>query len=93
MSDSLDLGHGFSLRYYVRGDAVPEDRFWEGVDAGLRCYFLLERGEELIGSAPVSGPGTRWTVVSRSPLTLSPSLLCQPANVHGYIREGRWVPC
>lgn len=35
--------------------------------------------------------GPFWTVESREPLTLSPSLLCHCGD-HGYIRDGRWVP-
>ena len=38
----------------------------------------------------------RWTVESLEPLTLSPSIRCSPdkggCGIHGYIREGRWVP-
>lgn len=34
--------------------------------------------------------GPYWTVESRDPLTLSPSLLCHCGD-HGFIREGRWV--
>lgn len=38
-------------------------------------------------------PGTpKWDVISREPLTLSPSLLCKCGN-HGFIRNGRWEPC
>ncbi len=37
-------------------------------------------------------PGDLWTLVSREPLTLAPSLLCRACGDHGFIREGRWVP-
>lgn len=33
-----------------------------------------------------------WTVVSKDPLTISPSILCCQCNVHGFFREGKWVP-
>jgi hypothetical protein len=37
----------------------------------------------------------RWQVVTWDPLTLSPSILCDPemggCGLHGHIREGRWV--
>lgn len=38
----------------------------------------------------------KWTVEHWDPLTLSPSILCSPdkggCGLHGYIRDGRWVP-
>lgn len=36
-----------------------------------------------------------WTVEDWEPatFTLSPSLLCRHCGAHGYIRQGRWVPC
>ena len=33
----------------------------------------------------------RWTVVSKEPLTIAPSILCGTCGVHGFWREGRWV--
>ncbi len=39
-----------------------------------------------------------WTVVSESPLTLSPSVLCRGKvdgredGFHGFVRDGKWVP-
>ncbi len=39
--------------------------------------------------------GATWQVVSRDPLTLSPSLHCDPAlggcGAHGFISGGRWA--
>lgn len=37
-------------------------------------------------------PRPRWQVVSWEPLTLSPSILCLTCKLHGFIRNGRWVP-
>jgi hypothetical protein len=34
-----------------------------------------------------------WDVVSESPLTLAPSLLCRACGHHGFIRDGKWIPC
>lgn len=33
-----------------------------------------------------------WHVHQWEPLTLHPSLLCDTCGLHGYIREGMWVP-
>lgn len=45
-------------------------------------------------------PSRRWAasgtddheVVTADPLTLTPSLLCDTCGLHGFIRDGRWVP-
>lgn len=31
-----------------------------------------------------------WTVASKEPLTLSPSILCGVCGTHGWIRNGEW---
>lgn len=31
-----------------------------------------------------------WTLVSREPLTLSPSIVCRTCGVHGWIENGLW---
>lgn len=33
-----------------------------------------------------------WHVHQWEPLTLHPSLLCDTCGLHGYIRDGKWVP-
>ena len=38
---------------------------------------------------PVGPEG--WTVVSKEPLTVSPSILCGECGLHGFWREGKWV--
>lgn len=91
--ERLDLGGGFSVGFLERGDFVSEARFWQCYDEGIPCSFMLHRGEQFVGRAPVRGPGPLWTVVSRSPLTLTPSLACQPAGIHGFITAGKWIPC
>ena len=53
---------------------------WGGiVRAPVRIPINAERG---------------WTVVSTDPITITPSILCglPSCRVHGWIREGQWVP-
>jgi Family of unknown function (DUF6527) len=33
-----------------------------------------------------------WEVVSTEPLTINPSISCGSCTVHGFIRNGEWVP-
>jgi hypothetical protein len=51
-------------------------------------------GEELTTMLPNGPQG--WTVQSREPLTVTPSIHCNPGGtigecVHGWIRDGKWV--
>lgn len=81
-----DLGEGVVIeRRYIDGQL---DGIWyehpSTVSASGRCS----------GYAPVK-PAWKdgWDVVSVKPLTLAPSLVCRACGHHGFIREGRWVPC
>lgn len=90
MDGNIDLGHGLSMSFYHSAAGSV----WGSFDAGEDCGLMLWRGEDLIGQVPFvrKAGGPVWAVVQRSPLTVSPSVLCKPANIHGYIRDGRWVP-
>lgn len=35
--------------------------------------------------------GPNWTLVSRDPLHVEPSILCG-CGEHGFIRDGKWIP-
>ncbi|WP_064075901.1 DUF6527 family protein [Prescottella equi] len=37
-------------------------------------------------------PTTLWRVETADPLTITPSILCPVCRVHGWIRDGEWVP-
>ena len=52
---------------------------------GCGVYFDTEHGRKTMPDR------SRWTVESRDPLTLSPSILCKRCGHHGYIRNGQWV--
>lgn len=76
---------------------------WEALGEGIRVRRVFCDGalEALdwdhgcpVGSPdyiPVRAPNN-WKLESEQPLTLSPSLLCRACKLHGYIRDGKWVP-
>lgn len=67
---------------------VPTD------DTG-HCVALGRCSGSIIFDTPVGREqfgGPYWQVISWSPLTLSPSLLCHCGD-HGHITAGHWVPC
>lgn len=103
MDDAVDLGSGFSMRYFgwrpdrniaenaARYANVPDI---EKLGAIVTCSCGIE------GAIHFDVPGARdafpssifWTVESWDPLTISPSVQCHcPAMCHGYIRDGKWV--
>lgn len=82
---------------------LPDDDLW-GItvshthDDGTDCRgfvqfdrptrrILADRGA--LGAGEIARP--TWTVESEDPLTISPSVL-QHCGLHGFIRDGRWVP-
>ena len=34
-----------------------------------------------------------WTLVSKDPLTITPSIMCGSCGLHGFFTNGQWVPC
>lgn len=99
----LDLGDGHTLRFTgwnpdpalnpQYADLPPED-FHHGAIVshstpdGRYCEGAITF--ESPRSAVAWADHARWTVQSRDPLTLSPSLLCSCGD-HGFIRNGAWV--
>lgn len=88
-TEYVDIGHGVEV----------QRRFMNGVLAGVAYNHRRPDGSECpVGNGswiPVSSNPDRhaWTLVAEDPLTLSPSLLCPACQHHGFIQDGRWVPC
>jgi len=90
MSVEIVLGEGRSAFPAVFGESAGPDL--DGHLAGYRvthpCTFA---GHVTEGSwIPVGEDG--WTLMSREPLHLEPSLRCRICGDHGWIRDGKWVP-
>ena len=80
MSQWIDVGSGHQVQLLADGGVL-----WEHVT--LPGYW---RPRHQV--SPVDGQ--TWAVEQREPLTLSPSLHCDPARggcgAHGFVRDGRW---
>lgn len=99
----IDLGSGFSYRFYSRDpdrELNPQYEGMESVDkAGiiLRCPHSTGSVNFDIGvMGQVAPERNYWTLVSLEPLTIDPSIQCYMPDAetkccHGYIREGAWV--
>lgn len=81
-----------------------EVTFWLGEDAfeGFvrwchNCKNSEGKAYRTNGALPIEeGHGhPAWELVSKDPLTISPSILCVPPHgcgIHGFITDGKWVP-
>ena len=88
-----DIGHGVTISFWRTDDSDKS--------AGILVRHPNQRdpdAEPCLSSITFAdGKGDAWdreswTVESRDPLTLSPSLACRICGHHGFIRGGRWVP-
>ena len=85
----VDLGHGVSW-----SRVVDQEENWIGILEWHICKDpdRLTPGGVYFENAPHDVHGARWTVESLDPLTISPSVLCRSCGLHGFIRDGRWIP-
>ena len=88
MSDGIDIGHGVTI-YFVQHSGADCGLIEEHVDKnGHKCSGYVHFRDK----PPAENQRRQWTVESRDPLTLSPSILCTTCGHHGFIRDGKWVP-
>ena len=91
-ANRLDIGHDHAIVIIsYNGDPC----------AGINVYHKKPDGSECVGFVSIRG-GTwskqfesshshqAWDLVSREPLTLSPSILCRTCGDHGFVENGRW---
>jgi Family of unknown function (DUF6527) len=80
----IDIGHGVAIQARRVDGKIGGFAWWHPCTDGRRA-------EGYANTEPV-GPDPGWELVSESPVTLTPSLLCTACKFHGLITDGRWVP-
>jgi hypothetical protein len=89
-TDAVDIGEGHRISF----------REFKGEVAGIAEYHQKPDGTWCSGWVAFSGsawarefktPINVWQVISREPLSLTPSILCRACGNHGNITNGRWV--
>lgn len=95
---SLDLGNGWSCRFYTEHGVVGTTGLIIVGPAAPQCKYKGMMGEENMcgGGVPFENSRTskpKWKVVSWDPLTLTPSIACGCNGQHGYITNGKYIPC
>ncbi len=84
--DLGDIGHGVIAEARYLGGKLEGVAYWhpKPEDPSQAC-------EGYISFKPAWEDG--WDLISEDPLTVSPSLLCKVCGHHGFIQQGRWIPC
>lgn len=54
-----------------------------------RARWALSVGFPPETKLPIGDKG--WTVTSKDPLTITPSILCGACKIHGFITNGKWI--
>jgi hypothetical protein len=80
-------GHSFAKVLDRQGNWVAIHEWHPGPNGECVGFVAFDTPEAREVTAPQA---PKWTVESRDPLTLSPSLLCRRCGNHGWIRGGRW---
>jgi hypothetical protein len=91
-ADEEDIGHDVTI-----SRTVDKNGEWVGLirrhpkKGGVgRCSSAV--AFDTLASRAAHGDGMSYhTVVSLTPLTLSPSLLCRSCKHHGHIQMGKWT--
>lgn len=90
-NEGLDASYGDDIGSNVRIRWV--DMMTDDAQGIVETHLNLTTGKPCSGYVnldPAAGHPL-WTVESRDPLTLSPSILCRECGHHGWIREDRWA--
>lgn len=99
MSDTtpIDIGHGLTVALRLAEGLKEHLGIEDGVPVGvLLTHACAKRGGEVVQDfipvGPYPMPKDPWTLQSRDPITLSPSVHYTCCGVHGFVRNGKWVP-
>lgn len=87
----------------IGGDRYIAYAQYQDEPAGINEYHRNPAGAWCAGWVPFRGSAwakqfehidgyQAWDVVSREPLTLSPSIKCRACGNHGHIKGGVWEP-
>lgn len=92
-----DAGHGVMLAFYA---SAPDNHFvgrgvaWAHPQADQAEGFCVSTLHFDTPDNAAWADGPQWHVEQMHPLTTTPSILCTAhRDWHGYITDGRWVPC
>jgi len=83
MSDPIDLGFGVRVELHRLHGALRSITYWHPCVTGSdRASWVPLRPHNPHG----------WDVLTETPLTLSPALVCRACGLRGVVRNGAWQP-
>lgn len=102
--NKIDLGHGFSYSFYGWNPDRELNPQYKDIPTLEKAGIIVNcphgpgtvpfEVKEPWKSVPVlSNRKQYWNVKSLNPLTLEPSIISPDCGCHGYITDGKWVPC
>lgn len=93
------IGHNHAIEFVdYEGDPMAMVKIYHWRRDGTECRYphtvALADGTWAKEFAASGTPIRSWSVISREPLTLSPSILCPDPGCHdhGFIENGKWRP-
>lgn len=99
MSDTaaVDIGHGLTAALRLAEGLLDAMGIADGTPVGvLLTHPCAKRGgamtQDFIPVRPYPHPKDPWVLEVRDPITLSPSVLYHCCGLHGFVRNGTWVP-
>lgn len=90
---AIAIGHGVTIRFTgiygqpadVKGGIIVAHRHPDGTICEGLVNFDVPANADLANRP-------KWTVESWDPLTISPSVHNTGCGLHGFIRDGKWIP-
>lgn len=90
VTDAVDIGHDIQISAWENADGTQL-----GVNVWHDCAYNYGPAGVAFDSDAARDlwpRGVFWKLESRDPLTISPSIHCLNCGLHGFVRDGRWVP-
>jgi hypothetical protein len=99
MSDTapIDIGHGLTAALRLADGLQKALGIEDGEPVGaLLTHACKARGgavvQDFIPTEPRVSAIPPWSLDCRDPITLSPSVQWTCCGLHGFVRNGKWVP-
>jgi hypothetical protein len=89
-TEDLGLGPGGYERIVDHGSNIQTLWYADGRIKFRHICRLIDGTRRVLAPETFGPEHKAHAMVSRDPLTLSPSLLCRQCGLHGWIRNGRW---
>lgn len=85
---------GWSESVQIRNPGGPNYRVLFYPDGSARFEHRCDRGDQFatVICAPALQLDGGHAIITREPLTVTPSILCPDCGTHGFIQNGRWLP-